>query len=220
MGQPSQVPFPAHIGTGAEQNPHAFLLAYLEKLSQIAVARLEVKAAVRLFMVIPEHVKRNGVQAHGPGSPDAVPPVLPGDALGMHLRSAYLERFSIQHELLVPFPAELEHGGGSTGRSGLLHIPDSPGTGPCQCSHSGGHQGGSPTETILLHHAELLIHLKTVANHNFTRRRRTCEASFPSPGGLPGPDGRNFSCGEEYYHVIRLHSFARKPEGACLNSAI
>ncbi|MBD9278548.1 hypothetical protein CXU13_04285 [Akkermansia muciniphila] len=62
--------------------------------------------------------------------------------------------------------------------------------------------------------------MKTVANHNFTRRRRTCEASFPSSGGLPGPDGRNFSCGGEYYHVIRLHSFARKPEAACLNSAI
>lgn len=43
----------------------------------------------------------------------------------MHLRAADLEWFSVQHELLVPFPAEPEYNGGSSGKSGFLYILDS-----------------------------------------------------------------------------------------------
>ena len=118
-------------------------------------------------MVIPEHIKCNSIQPHSLGGPDAVPPVFPGNALGMHLRAADLEGFPVQHELLVPFPSEPEHNGGSSGKSGFLYILDSLRASPCQCSHSDGHQCGRPTETILLHHVEQLIHLKTVANNNF-----------------------------------------------------
>ena len=53
------------------------------------------------------------------GGPDAVPPVFPGNALGMHLRAADLEGFPVQHELLVPFPAEPEHNGGPPERAGF-----------------------------------------------------------------------------------------------------
>lgn len=132
-------------------------------------------------MVIPEHVKCNRIQSHGLGGPDAVPPVFTGNALGMHLRAADLEWFSVQHELLVPFPAEPEYNGGSSGKSGFLYILDSLRAGPCQCSHSDGHQGGRPTETILLHHIEQLIHLKTVANNNFSLFSESAECPFPPP---------------------------------------
>lgn len=171
-------------------------------------------------MVIPKHVKCNRIQPHSLGGPDAVPPVFPGNALGMHLRTADLEGFPVQHELLVPFSAEPEHNGGSSGKSGFLYILDSLRASPCQCSHSDGHQCGRPTETILLHHVEQLIHLKTVANNNFFSLLRICGIPFPSARNLTGPDGTETFRSVECDHVIYLHPFVRKPEDACLNLSI
>ena len=51
------------------------------------------------FEIIPEHIDGDGIASHGLGHANALVPVFPGNAGGVHFAADDLERFSIQQEL-------------------------------------------------------------------------------------------------------------------------
>ena len=83
-GQTTQIPLAAHIGTGAEQHPHALLLAHINERGYI-IAATEIPAAIRLLQRVPERVESNRVQPHGLCCANAVAPVLAWHTLRMNL---------------------------------------------------------------------------------------------------------------------------------------
>ena len=106
-GQTAQIPLAAHIGAGAEQHPHALLLAQVDKGSDV-IAPAEIPAAIRLLQRVPEGVERNGVQPHGLRCADAVAPVLARHTLRVYLARPDLKRHSIQQKLAASRSAKTE----------------------------------------------------------------------------------------------------------------
>ena len=97
--QSAKIPLGADIRAGAEEHPHPLVLRDADEARDVAVARREVEAALGLLVVIPEDVRRDGVEAHRLRHLDAVPPVLRRNARRVHLAGADLERLAVEEEV-------------------------------------------------------------------------------------------------------------------------
>ncbi len=58
--------------------------------------------ALYRFMVVPEHIYRDGIATHGFGHPVALLPVLPRDARGMHFAADDLKAFAVKQDVVLP----------------------------------------------------------------------------------------------------------------------
>ena len=99
--QPAKVPLSAHVRPRPEEHPHAFFLDGAHEARHVPVAGLEVESALLRLVVVPEEVGRDGVAAHRAGHPDAVPPVLGGNARGVKLARDDPERPAVEQESVL-----------------------------------------------------------------------------------------------------------------------
>ena len=101
-GQPAELPFRAGIGPRPEDDPQALLLRDAAERGHILFAG-ELVASANRFMVVPEHVGADGIEAAGLHHLDAVTPQSARDAREMHLTATNDELFAVQQEGLVPY---------------------------------------------------------------------------------------------------------------------
>ena len=96
----AELPFGACVRARTKENPHALLLRDAAELGDILLAGEIVLSALHL-VVVPEHVRADGVEAHRLAHLDAVTPVRARHAGEMELAAADLERLTVQQKRIA-----------------------------------------------------------------------------------------------------------------------
>src|SRR6185437_13732878 len=99
--QTAEIPFAADVRTGPQIHPHAFFRANADEAREVAAVAREVEHTGFRFQRVPHRIKRDGVEAHRLGHPDAVPPVFARNPDGMHFAASDHERLAVQQELPI-----------------------------------------------------------------------------------------------------------------------
>ena len=92
-------PFGAGIGAGPKDHPEPLLLGNAAKFRHVGLAGPDEFAGSGLVKV-PEEISANGVQAHGFGHLQTMPPVFLGHARGMDLTATNLQSLAVEQKIV------------------------------------------------------------------------------------------------------------------------
>ena len=100
IGIAAEVPFCAHVGTGAQHYVHAFLAADADKLGKVGLST-EIELARSTLVETPKYISGNSVDAHSLEPANAVAPILLRHAGIVHLAADKLDGLAFVQELPV-----------------------------------------------------------------------------------------------------------------------
>ena len=96
----AEIPLGAHVRPRTEQYEQPFALRRADEFGQIGLPA-EIEFARLPFMVVPEHIRRHGIQPHRLGPSHPVGPIFFRNTRIVHLSANQLDAFPVQQELAV-----------------------------------------------------------------------------------------------------------------------